>query len=88
MATPSFTHAARVGAFFVALYALCLVWPFIYPYGADVLAHHLLSLKLLFPGFQGYDVGSVLWGGVLSFVYGSVGSTVFHAFHKGCCKGK
>ncbi|MFA4846433.1 MAG: hypothetical protein WC654_07835 [Patescibacteria group bacterium] len=81
-------HALRVGGFFVLLYALCLVWPMIYPYGEDVLAFHLLSLKLLFPGFQGYVVSSLLWGGVLSFVYGFIGSGIFHALHKGCCKGK
>jgi hypothetical protein len=60
----------------------------IYPYSTDVDAFHLLSLKLSFPGFQGYDVGSVLWGGVLSFVYGFAGSVIFHTFHKECCKGK
>ena len=88
MRAPSVSHAIRVGGFFILLYALCLVWPRIYPYGADVLAHHLLSLKLLFPGFQDFAAGSVVWGGALSFVYGFVGSTVFHWLHKDCCKGK
>jgi len=88
MTTPSISHTLRVGGFFVFLYALCLVWPKIYPYGADVLMHHLLSLKLLFPGFQGYGVGSIVWGGVLSFIYSSVGSLIFHAFHNNCCKSK
>ena len=88
MKAASTTHAMRVGGFFVLLYALCLVWPTIYPYGADVLAHHLLSLKLLFPGFQGYGIGSVVWGGVLSFAYGLVGSLVFHSFHSVCCRTK
>lgn len=88
MTKPSIFHAFWVGVFFVLLYVICLVWPKIYPYGADVLAHHLLGLKLLFPGFQGYAVGSVIWGGVLSFVYGFVGSLVFHAFHGTCCQPK
>ncbi len=88
MTTPSMSHAMRVGGFFVILFILCLVWPMIYPYGADVLAYHLLSLKLLFPGFQGYDIASMLWGGVLSFMYGFLGSMLFHAFHNSCCKSK
>lgn len=88
MTTPSTSHALSVGGFFVALYALCLVWPLIYPYGSDVLAHHLLSLKLMFPGFEGYSIGSILWGGILTFVYGFIGSIIFHAFHSGCCKSK
>lgn len=88
MTTPSTSHALRVGGFFILFYVICLVWPKIYPYGADVLVHHLLSLKLLFPGFQGYGIGSVVWGGVLSFVYGFVGSLAFHGLHKECCNGK
>lgn len=85
MKTPLTSHAVRVGGFFVMLYVLCLVWPMIYPYGADVLTHHLLSLKLLFPGFQGFDAGSILLGGALSFVYGFAGSLAFHSLHNDCC---
>ncbi|HBP00347.1 MAG: hypothetical protein UU48_C0006G0161 [Candidatus Uhrbacteria bacterium GW2011_GWF2_41_16] len=81
-------HAFRVGVFFIFLYALCLIWPRMYPYGTDVLIHHLLSLKLLFPGFQGYAIGSIFWGGILSFIYGFIGSFLFHVFHKNCCRGK
>ena len=88
MTTPSSSHVLRVGSFFVVLYALCIVWPIVYPYDTDVLAHHLLSLKLLFPGFQGYDFGSIIWGGVLSFIYSAIGSMIFHGFHSDCCKGK
>lgn len=88
MMTSSTSHAVRVGGFFVLLYVLCLAWPLIYPYGADVLAYHLLSLKLSFPGFQGFGIGSIVWGGVLSFAYGFVGSMIFHGFHKECCNGK
>lgn len=85
MTVPSTSHAARVGAFIVVLYALCLIWPSIYPYGADVQAFHLLSLKLTFPGFTGYTAGSIIWGGVLSFIYGFVASLIIHAMHKNCC---
>ena len=81
-------HAIWVGVFIVLLYVLCLILPRLYPYGADVLAHHLLSVKLLFPGFTGYTVGSMVWGGALSFLYGFVGSIIFHAFHTGCCRFK
>lgn len=88
MTTPSTSHAVRIGGFLVLLYILCLVWPMVYPYSADVVAYHLLSLKLLFPGFGGYDIGSIVWGGAMSFVYGFVGSMLFHAFHNGCCKSK
>lgn len=79
-------HASMVGCFIVVLYAVCLIWPSVYPYGSDVLAFHLLSLKLTFPGFLGFTAGSIIWGGVLSFVYGFVGSYIFHAFHGACCK--
>ena len=82
------THAARVGVFIVLLYIICIVWPMIYPYSNEVLAFHLLSLKLTFPVFVGYTVGSIVWGGVLSFIYGAVASLVVHAFHRGCCSGK
>ena len=81
-------HAVRVGGFLVLIYAICLIWPKVYPYDVATLAHHLLSLKLALPGFQGYDVGSVVWGGVLTFVYGTAGSLIYHAFHQGCCAGK
>lgn len=81
-------HAARVGAFVVLIYVVCIVWPMFFPYAADVLSFHLLSLKLTFPGFQGYDTASIVWGGVLSFVYGFVVSYLFHAFHGGCCSMK
>lgn len=86
MTTPSSSHAARIGGFLVVLYAVCLIWPAVFPYEAAVREFHLLSLKLAFPGFQGMAVGSIIWGGVLSFVYGFVGSYIFHALHKNCCK--
>ena len=79
------SHAMHVGFFVLFLYILCLWWPRVYPYETDVLTHHLLSLKLLFPGFQGYTLGSILWGGILSFVYGFMGSFIFHQAHK-CCQ--
>jgi len=88
MKKPSMSHAVRVGAFIVLFYVVCLVWPLIYPYSADVLTHHLLSLKLLFPGFLEYTAGSIVWGGILSFIYGFVGSMFFHAFHASYCVSK
>jgi hypothetical protein len=88
MTTPSVPHALRVGGIFVLLYALCLIWPNIYPFSADVLTYHLLSLKLTFPGFQGYAAGSILWGGVLSFIYGFLASMIFHSLHKKSCCGQ
>lgn len=85
MTKPSFTHALHVGSFFVLLYILCLAWPMVYPYGADVLAYHMLSLKLLFPGFTGYSSGSLVWGAVMSFAYGFAGSLIAHSLHGSCC---
>lgn len=78
-------HAIKVGLFFIILYLACLLWRFVHADPA-VLNFHLLSLKTLFPGFTGYTAGSIVWGGVMSFVYGFVGSLIFHSFHKGCCK--
>lgn len=78
------SHAVRVGGFFVILYVLCLVWQ-TWSADAAVQAYHLTSLKFLFPGFMGFTLISIVWGGILSFVYGFVGSYVFHRFHAGCC---
>lgn len=89
MKTAFSAHTVRVGGFFVLLYAICLLWPNVYAFSADALAWHLTALQFTFPGFKDLTTESVLWGGVLSFVYGAVGSIVYHAFHnKGCCKGK
>lgn len=77
-------HALRVGIFFGGLYVLCLFWRFTIT-DPEVMNFHLLSLKTLFPGFQGYDPFSILLGGLLSLVYGFVGSAAFHSFHDKCC---
>lgn len=78
------THALRVGILSLGLYMLCLAWRLTITDPA-VMNFHLLSLKTLFPGFLGYDALSVIWGGILSFAYGFLGSLVFHSFHHGCC---
>ena len=88
MKTSFVPHASRVGLFIIILYALCLIWPAVFPYEADVLAQHLLSLKLVFPGFQGFGIGSIIWGGILSFVYGFAGAWICHALHHDCCRSK
>ncbi len=77
-------HAAAVGLFVVGLYVLCLVWRVLLT-DPEVVRFHLLALKTTFPGFQGMDAASMLWGGVLSFVYGAVASVAFHGLHRGCC---
>lgn len=77
-------HAAAVGFFFVGLFVLCLLWPNLLT-DPDAIRFHLTSLKTAFPGFKGMDPGSMLWGGVLSFVYGFVGSVAFHGLHRNCC---
>lgn len=82
-------HAIKIGFFAVILYVICLVWRIPLQITDEaVIALHMTSLKALFPGFQGYDVMSVLWGGVLSFVYGFLASQVFHRLHKNCCEPK
>ncbi|MBI2444378.1 MAG: hypothetical protein HYV42_04035 [Candidatus Magasanikbacteria bacterium] len=86
MTKPSTRHAALVGLFVVALYAICLLWS-LFITDPAVANFHLLSLKLTFPGFQGFSVGSIIWGGVLAFVYGFLASLVYHAFHGRCCTG-
>lgn len=80
-------HAALIGLFVVGLYALCLLWRLLLTDPA-VAEWHLLALKSAFPGFQGMDVGSMLWGAVLSFVYGFLASLAFHSLHKKCCEVK
>lgn len=80
-------HAVMIGVFAVILFVLCLFWRFTItdPLVAQM---HLLNLKLVFPGFQGYDALSIIWGGVMSFVYGLIFSLVFHALHGTCCVAK
>lgn len=77
-------HAATVGFFAVLLYAACLAWRYTIV-DVDVMNLHLLSLKMMFPGFQGYDVLSIVWGALLSFVYGVAASALFHTIHADCC---
>jgi hypothetical protein len=83
---PLLKHAVRIGVFAVILYILCLVWRVpLATTDQAVLTFHMTALRAVFPGFTGYDVLSVLWGGVLSFVYGFVASIVFHKLHEDCC---
>ncbi len=77
-------HAANVGVFVVVLYVLCLFWRLTMT-DPEVIRFHLLSLKTALPGFQGFNPLSMLWGGVISFVYGFIGSVIFHKLHRGCC---
>ncbi|MBI4281014.1 hypothetical protein HY628_02345 [Candidatus Uhrbacteria bacterium] len=77
-------HAAKVGFFLILFYAVCLLWKFMIT-DPEVARFHLLSLKLSLPGFSGFTTGSIVWGGVLSFVYGFFASLVFHGVHGKCC---
>lgn len=81
------THALKVGAYLVLLYIACLLWRFTMTDPA-VMNFHLLSLKSVFPGFSGYTAVSILWGAVLSFAYGYIGSIIFHSLHGECCVSK
>lgn len=72
-----------VGAFGVLLYAACLLWRIVLTDPA-VIQFHQLSLKTAFPGFQGMDALSMLWGAVMSFVYFFIASVVFHSLHRNC----
>lgn len=76
-------HAVLVGVFVVVLYVACLLWRYTMTDPA-VMQLHLLSLKSVFPGFQGFDAMSILWGGVMSFGYGFVFSFIFHTIHGNC----
>lgn len=81
-----FKHAAIVGVFAIALYAACLLWRFSMS-DPMVAQFHLLALKTAFPGFNGFDTGSMVLGGVLSFIYGFLASLIFHILHGACnCK--
>jgi hypothetical protein len=52
-----------------------------------VMQFHLLALKTAFPGFTDFNAGSVIWGGIMSFVYGFIISVVFHSLHGNCTCG-
>lgn len=77
-------HAVVIGVVALALYLACLLWR-ITMTDPEVVKLHLLSLKLVFPGFQGMDALSMIWGAVLSFVYGFIVAVVWHSLHKNCC---
>ena len=77
-------HAAYVGAVVVIFYVICLAYKLMIT-DPQLAALHLMNLKLWLPGFQGFDVGSMLWGGVLSFAYGFAAAWIFHGVHKDCC---
>lgn len=81
------THALKVGACIVLLYIACLLWRFTMIDPA-VMNFHLLSLKSVFPGFSGYTAASILWGAILSFAYGYIGSVIFYSLHSECCVSK
>lgn len=76
-------HAAFIGLFAIFLYAACLLWRFTMT-DPQIMQFHLLSLKTAFPGFQGFDTASILWGGVMSFIYGFIASVIFHSIHRSC----
>lgn len=81
-------HAAAIGIFAVLFYILCLIWRKFIPTDPELARLHLMFLKLSLPGFRGYDTASLIWGGLLSFVYGFIASLVFHALHRNCCGAK
>lgn len=81
------THALKVGAYLVLLYIACLLWR-VLMIDPVVVNFHLLALKTAFPGFGGYDAFSIVWGALLSFGYGALGSYVFHSLHADCCRSK
>ncbi len=78
------THAATVGLMTILLFIACMFWKMTIT-DPVVEQFHMLGLKLVFPGFRGFDVASILWGMLLSFVYGFVVSFVFHVLHPDCC---
>ncbi len=80
-------HAATVGLYAVILYAVCLVWRYALA-DAEIMRLHLSMLKMMFPAFQGYDRVSIVWGVLLSFIYGVLASVIFHSIHTECCNGK
>lgn len=83
---PLLKHAAVIGVLAVVLYAACLLWRFTMT-DPMVMQFHLLALKTALPGFRGYDSGSMLLGGVISFIYGFVISFIFHRLHGACACG-
>lgn len=77
-------HASAVGFFATFLFIICLLWSVLLTDPA-VIAFHTLALKVAVPGFQGFDIASIIWGGLVSFFYGFLASILFHAIHKDCC---
>lgn len=79
-----FQNSALVGLFAVLLFIACTLWRFTIS-DPLVAEHHLLSLRVAFPGFTDFGASSMIMGIVYSFVYGFVIAIVFRQFHLGCC---
>ncbi len=80
-------HATKVGAFVVVFFFVCLLWR-LFLVDPAVQEFHMLALKTALPGFQGYDILSILWGAILSFLYGFLAAQLCHRMHQDCCQGK
>lgn len=77
-------HAALIGVFVIVLFVACILWRYTST-DPEVMRFHLLGLKTAFPGFTDFGAQSIFLGVVYSFIYGFVGSIIFHSLHCGCC---
>ena len=84
-------HATIAGITALGAYCIALLWQFTIVQPA-VGVFYLNIFKLVFPGFYGFNAPSLLWGAVLSFIYGLLAAVlcflIHHAFcDKHCSKG-
>lgn len=79
--------AWTIGLFLVIIYLFCLAWQFLLVDPA-IQTLHVQLLMLTFPGFKAMTLGSMVWGGALSFVYGWVGALIYRSVVSISCKGK
>lgn len=87
MCKPFSKKSCHLGYIFLTFFILCTIWSKVYPYEKEIFDLHMNLLKLTYPGFKGYDLMSLIWAGVLSFLYGYVISVICIHLHHGCKSG-
>jgi len=60
----------QVGIFLLLAYAICLIWYIIHPNMREL---HIDSLKLMFFGFSGMNIVSMVFGAIQSYIWGYIG---------------
>ncbi len=82
--------ALRVGLWFVGIYALCFVWPWIRGLNVELSALHYQMWQIAFFGFTGFNLGSFIVGLMQVFIWGLIAAGLWKlaGFCCGCERDK